>query len=312
MGDPTIQSADDPPGQSVDHGDGQSAGDPAGGTKGQQGAQANGDPGNQPAGHPSSRKKRHVSTWVAVVSAAAAILAAVIAAEQVSVARSQVNAANAQNMETQQEEVATLASQIGGLFEQEQNGTNQATGALTRPLGQSAAEASTFSAAIAQLAVDGQAGGALIQGLHNKGIVCIEDIEIARALAYAGDNFDAVTYYKDAVKAAPHDPTTSGTALQYMAVIYYTDHQPSVAHRQLMLAAKVFKGQRLETPYYVVNNVAEAYLVDASYQITISCRVASEDLKLTNQALGSYSPNPVVGTLLTQDKSAYNLRCKAS
>jgi outer membrane murein-binding lipoprotein Lpp len=312
MGDTTTQSADDPAGQPADHLDDQSADDPVDDPKGQLGDQANGHPGNLPAGHPSNRKKRHVSTWVAVASAVAAILAAVIAALQVDVGRSQVNAANTQNIETQQEELATLAAQIGGLFEQEQTGTNQATGALTRPPAQSAAEASTLNAAIAQLTVDGQAGGALIHSLHNKGIVGIEDIEIARALAYAGDNSDAVVYYKDAVNAIPHSPTTSGTALQYMAVIYYTNRQFSVAHRQLTLAAKVFKGQRLEPPDYVVNNVAEAYLVDASYQVTVSCRVAFADLQLTHQALGGYQPNTVVGTLLAQDASAYDSKCKAS
>ena len=97
-----------------------------------------------------------------------------------------------------------------------------------------------------------------------------------------------------------------------MAVLYYNDRQPSVAHRKLMLAARVFKSQRLEPPDYVVNNVAEAYLVDASYQITISCRAALEDIQLAHRALGNYPPNTVVGALLAQDTSNYDSTCGAS
>jgi tetratricopeptide (TPR) repeat protein len=231
---------------------------------------------DQPTGEPGKKKKkkkknRPVSTWIAVFSAATAIAAAVISGLQ-------VNLASREHAQAESQQLVRLTTLIAGQF-----------ATLTD---------SNVTTVIADLTVEGQAGAELIRDLHGDGVTGTEYVQVARALEKPGYTAEAITYYKEAVNVSRHDVLTRGEALRWLGGAYYSLHRPELAHQAYMQAAKIFSGPVVMPPDYKANNIAQAYLLDADYQIGFSCRTAHAELKHAQQVIAPSDENPVVKSLM--------------
>lgn len=253
------------------------------------------------------KKKWHVATWIALASAATAIVAAWISANQ-------INVAAAQNTEAEQEQLVTLTTTIAQQLAQgqasgNQSAANQGLATLLGPLEQVQAGSGASPAVIAELTADGQAAAVLINSLHGKGVAGIEYVEVANALAAGGDMAQAIIFYNDAVNAPPGDVVTRANALRNEAGVYYSLGRDLIAHQDMMLAARLFTGHVVLTQSLIESSIAQAYLADSYYQISIrGCRVAGTDLQAALDAVGELGPNfPDDATLeafVLQDETA--------
>jgi len=139
-----------------------------------------------------------------LASAGAAIVAAGVSAFQVSIAKQQ-------NAVAEQEQLVSLTASIAQQLAQQQTTVTQAAGNLTGAA-RTAAESNATLGLVATLTVEGQAAAVLISSLHGDGVAGIEYVQVARALASSGDTGQAITFYKDAVDAPPHDAVTRANA----------------------------------------------------------------------------------------------------
>jgi tetratricopeptide (TPR) repeat protein len=233
-------------------------------------------PANQPTDHPAKNKKLNAATLIALASAATAIAAVGISLQQADIA-------DRQNTAAEQQQLVNLTTHVAEQFAQEQ------TAAIT-----------------ANLEVEGQEGAVLIDDLHGKGVASVEYIQVARALENVGHGTDAIKYYKAAVNALPHDAETRASALRYLATIYYNLGQPVIAHRYAMRAVTTFNGHQVEPAWYEHNSIAQAYLLDASYQIDIKggCPMAARDKAAAQNVIGSYGKTALVQSLMADLKDA--------
>lgn len=266
-------------------------------------------PGSQQADQPATKKKqRHASTWIALASAATAIVAAGISFYQ-------VNVASKQNTVAEQEQLVTLTGTIAQTLAQEQTTINQAGGNLTGAA-RTTAEAEAQLAVITQLEVQGQAAAVLISDLHGAGVAGIEYVQVARALDAAGDTGQAITFYTDAVNAPPYDVVTRANALRNQGALYYSLGQDAPGHRDYLKAASLYKGNVQMTQALKDNSIAQAYLVDAGYQLVIrGCHLATTDFKAAVRALapiGTSGENTAVQALIAIDTAAYKSKCAST
>ena len=137
----------------------------------------------------------------------------------------------------------------------------------------------------------------------------IEYVEVANALGAGGDMAQAITFYDDAVNAPPGDVVTRANALRNEAAIYYSLGQNATAHQDMMDAARLFTGHVVLAQSLIERSIAQAYLADTYYQISIKgCRVAIADVQAAAQALaglGLNSPSDASLVALTaQDVTA--------
>lgn len=248
----------------------------------------------------------HLATWLALASAVTAVVAAGISARQ-------VNVAAAQNTVAEQEQLVALTTTIAQQLAQEQASGNQsaASQGLTTLLGplQVQADSSASPVVVAELTADGQAAAVLISSLHGTGVAGIEYVEVANALAAGGDMTQAITFYNDAFNAPPGDVVTRANALRNEAAIYYSLGKNATAHQDMMDAARLFTGHVVLAQSLIERSIAQAYLADTYYQISIKgCRVAIADVRAAAQALarlGLNSPNDASLVALTaQDTTA--------
>jgi hypothetical protein len=199
----------------------------------------------------------------------------------------------------EQEQLVKLTTAIAGQIAQEQTTTSQATGNLSR--------SARSDALVAKLMVEGQAGIVLIDDLANKdkGVAGYEYIEVAQALAIGGDKAGAIEMYKAALKAQPSTAVTRATALRYMGVLYYGIDQHWIGHPTMMRAARVFSKPPLGARSYIVNAIAQAYVMDAWYQLDLrspGCSTARADVQAAQKALGSYAESPSVQAWMHSDE----------
>jgi hypothetical protein len=264
-------------------------------------------PANQPAKKKNKKKKKKkkkdFATSAAVAAAAAAIITVGISWWQGHVASRSFIVTQQGQIADEKKQLVDLTTAIAGLFAKQANPVNKAKGdyGLSEEL-------------TAQLTVAGQAGAEIIDDLNNKGVAGYEDIEVAQALAYSNDKADAITYYSYALKARPHNAVTRATALRYRAFLYYGLNQPTRAHRDMMGAASAFHEHLLETPSYIANAVAQAYAVDAYYQLTSfkDCAIALSDIKAARGALGSYDADSLVQEYMHDDSLWLETQCGRS
>jgi tetratricopeptide (TPR) repeat protein len=245
------------------------------------------------------KKDKHTSTWVAVVSALAAIAALVISGWQ-------VHLASKQNTVAEQEQLLKLTTDIAEQLAQEQTTTNQVTAANGTALSDKL---------VSNLMVEGQAGTVLIDDLKDSGVAAFEYIEVARALFYGGNAARAITYYQAALEAPPRNAVTRASALRYLGILYYQVDQPRIGHQTLMRAAKVFSEERLvANRSYIVNSIAQAYVVDAYHQLAPykGCSTARDDMRAARKAMGSYAPSSLVGWFTNSVGKAYQAKCSGS
>lgn len=251
------------------------------------------EPTNEPAKKKKKKKKKHTATWIAVISALAATAAVAISAWQ-------VRLASQQNAVTEQDHLVQLTTNIA-----EQIAQGQATPGGT----------ALSDEIVTKLTVEGQAGSVLIDELKDNGVAAYEYIEVAQALAYGGNAADAITDYKAALKAPPHDPWTRASALRFMGILYYQIDQPMIGHQTLVRAAKVFsEGRPLNSRSYIDNIIAQAYVVDAYHQLTPykGCSTAQDDMQAAQKAIGSYPPSGNVQYFANAAKKAYQTKCTGS
>jgi uncharacterized protein DUF4189 len=253
------------------------------------------------------KRKWHVATWLALASAATAIVAAGISADQ-------VNVAAAQNTVAEQEQLVTITTTIAQQLAQGQapgiqSAASQGLATLLGPLVQVQAESDASQVVIAELTADGQAAAVLINGLHGEGIAGIEYVEVANALAAGGDMAQALTFYNDAVSAPPGDVVTRANALRNEASVYYSLGQNGLAHQDMMQAARLFAGHVVLTQSLIERSIAQAYLADSYYQISIQgCGLAVADLQAALGAVKQLGPNssvdPTLQALADHDETA--------
>jgi hypothetical protein len=265
---------------------------------------ATGDPANQPRDHPPN-EKRGVPTWIALASAGTAIVAAVIAGFQ-------VNQSGRQNTEAAQAQLVSLTTTISQQLTAIDTGTSTPVGASTKAGASTglSTSAATDQGNVAQLTVEGQAGAVLIGDLNGNGVASIEYVEVGRALEYEGDTADAITYYKDALSAPPHDASTRAEALRFLGWAYYTLGQNVIAHQYMIRATKTFRGHPLETGSYLANTIAQGYLEDADWQIYIHhCPIGSADFSAVRRVMGPYRENVVNQNFFTTDTKEFISKC---
>jgi tetratricopeptide (TPR) repeat protein len=245
-------------------------------------------PPEKPAPH--KKKKWHIATWLALASAATAIVAAVISANQ-------VNVAAAQNAVAEQEQLLTLTTTIASQLAQgqaagSQSATNPGLATLLGPLVQVQDDPGASQAVIPALTADGQAAAVIINSLGGEGVAGIEYVEVANALAAAGDLAQALTFYKDAVNAPPGDVVTRANALRNEAGVYYSLGQNTTAHQDMMEAAKLFTGHLVLAQSLIESSIAQAYLADSYYQIQArDCQVALADVEAAADPVEQISPS---------------------
>jgi tetratricopeptide (TPR) repeat protein len=271
-------------------------------------SQPTGHPASQQKNHPAKKKKRHVATWIALASAGAAIVAAGVSAFQVSVA-------SQQNAVAEQEQLVSLTASIAQQLAQQQTTVTQAAGNLTGAA-RAAAESNATLGLVATLTVEGQAAAVLINSLHGDGVAGIEYVQVARALASSGDTGQAITFYKDAVDAPPHDVVTRANALRNEAALYYGLGQNVIAHQDMIRAATIYRGHVELTKSLIDNSIAQAYLGDAEFQLLIKgCHIAAADLAAALHAVAPLGPggsSTTVQALQAAATVSYQSKCASN
>jgi tetratricopeptide (TPR) repeat protein len=229
--------------------------------------------------------------WIALGSAAGAIAAAVVAIFQVHVA-------SAQNAAAEQQELLTLTTSIAQQFAQQQATINAAAGSLTGTARTTAI--SNASVGIEnQLLADGQAAQALITKLNGNGVVGVEYVQVAKALAAGDDTAQAIKYYNDALSAPPYSAVTRADSLRNEGNLYYSLGQPATGHQYMMRAVAVYNGHHELTPYNIDNSIAQSYLYDAQHQLSIKgCKIAAADLAGAEKALAQAGGHTTTNSML--------------
>jgi hypothetical protein len=236
-----------------------------------------------------------------------AIIAAYISGSSVKVAESQ-------NVAADQQQLVSITIAIEQAFSGQRLAEEQAGANLTGTA-KSAAIADADLAIVTETAADAEAAATIINHLHGNGVAGIEYVTVARALANYGNTPLAITYFNDAINASLNDVPVRADALRYEAGLYYSLGQSALGHQDLISAAQVYNGQLEINKGLKGNSIAQAYLVDAGYQITIGgCRVAASDLLDAEHSLtplGVGGANLTVQTLTSADVTAYHKRCNA-
>jgi hypothetical protein len=219
------------------------------------------------------QRRRHIDV-IALATAIGALVAAGYAGYSVHVA-SQANLAS------EQQQLLTLTTNIGEQFAGEQAALNKAAAGLTgAQRTQALADENTGLAG--QITAEGEAAQVLIGTLHGNGVADIEYIEVARALADAGDTGAALNYYQDAVTAPPHDVVTIASALRNAGGLEFSLGHIRTGHQDMMRAVAVFRGhQGSISKYNLANDMAQGYYADADYQYTDTppgCAAANADM----------------------------------
>lgn len=250
-------------------------------------------PPDEPTSHPrKKKKKRHVSTWIALASAATAIVAAAISGYQVHIA-------DKQNTQAEQTQLVTLTALIAQQFA-------TANSART-PL-----SAWQVAAGVERVSVYGQEGSVLIHDLKGIGVASMEYIEVGRALDDSGATAEAIPYYKDALTAPPYVPYSRATAMRYLGAIYYGLGSNVIAHQYMMQATKVYRGHPLAYKSTVANVIAQGYAEDAYWQGYLNCRIAAADMEAARRAIAPYSTATIIQSWLNSDEAVYKSKCNGS
>lgn len=228
------------------------------------------------------RARRRRIDIIALATALGGVVAAVYAGWSVHVA-------GQANLASEQQQLLTLATNIGEQFATQQSALNQATKGLTGSQ-KIIAQVDQSTGLAAQLSAEGQAAQVLIGTLHGNGVAGIEYIDVGRALENAGDNRAALAYYNDAVTAPPRDVVTIGTALRDAGYLEYSLGLTRAGHQDMMRAVAVFRGRQLYIPKYALaNDIAQGYYGDADEELTSStppgCAAASADMAAGNRVL---------------------------
>ena len=240
----------------------------------QDGAEGQQSPQNgKITGASSSGRRLHIDV-IALTTAIGGLLAAGYAAYSVHVA-SQANLA------AEQQQLLTLTTNIGVQFAGQQAALNKAAAGLTgAQRTQALADENTGLAG--QITAEGEAAQVLIGTLHGNGVADIEYIEVGRALADAGDTAAALTYYKDAVSAPPHDVVTIASALRNAGSLEFSLGNIRTGHQDMMHAVAVFRGHQVSVSKYdLANDMAQGYYGDAEYQYNDTppgCAAANADM----------------------------------
>lgn len=221
----------------------------------------------------SSRRRRHIDV-IALATAIGGLVAAGYAGWSVHVA-------SEANMASEQQQLLTLTTNIAEQFAGQQTALNQATAGLTgSQRTQALADENTGLAA--QITAEGEAAQVLIGTLHGNGVADIEYIQVARALADAGDTGAALIYYQDAVTAPPRDVVTIASALRNAGGLEFSLGHIRAGHHDMMRAVTVFRGhQGSVSKYDLANDMAQGYYGDADYQYTDTppgCAAANADM----------------------------------
>jgi tetratricopeptide (TPR) repeat protein len=254
---------------------------------------------------PPEKKKWHAATWIALASAVTAIAAAGISFNQ-------VNIAAEQNTVAEQTQLIALTTTITSQLAQGQTSGNQPA---ANSLEQVTGKANAVQAVVAELSAEGQAAAVLINSLHGNGVAGIEYVQAARALQAGGETAQAITFYKAAIAVSPGDVGTRGDAWRFMAALYYSLGQNVIGHRDMMTAARIFRGHVELTHTLKEESIAQAYLGDAYYQLlNDSCHLAITDLEAALQAvkasgLKTSSADPTLFALVDQDSAAAHTKC---
>jgi tetratricopeptide (TPR) repeat protein len=127
-----------------------------------------------------------------------------------------------------------------------------------------------------------------------------------------GDIRRAIKYYDHALRTLPRDVPTRATALRYRGNLYYKLDQPERGHKDLKRAAEIFGEHPRVSQYYKATTVAQAYLMDAYWQISIKgkgCSVALEDITKAQGAMGPYAQTPAIKSLAKKDAHKYESEC---
>jgi tetratricopeptide (TPR) repeat protein len=193
----------------------------------------------------------------------------------------------------QQDQLVKLTTAIAGQMAREQTASILATGKLTGAARSSAA--SNAIADITKLTVEGQAAAVLIDVVGDKRVTGMEYIEVAQALEVGGDIRRAIKYYDHALRTLPRDVPTRATALRYRGNLYYKLDQPERGHKDLKRAAEIFGEHPRVSQYYKATTVAQAYLMDAYWQISIKgkgCSVAPGGHNKSTGSHGALCANP--------------------
>jgi predicted nucleic acid-binding protein len=258
----------------------------------------------------SAKKKRWkrwtASTWAAIAAAGVSLVALGFSAHY----------SSAQNTLTKQGQIADerdrlldITASIAQQLAQEQAATSRA-GATTSHTGVAATTENT-----AILAVEAEASKPLIADLKGSHIVtAYEYIQVAQALEISGDRAGAFLMYKQAIASSYSNAVERSTALRYLGAFYYKLAMPTLGHQYLMRAAEAFKSALLADPYYKANSIAQAYLMDAYYQLTIpkGCSTAQHDMRSARRVRGLYAPTAAVQSYENVLKEAFQARCSGS
>jgi hypothetical protein len=221
-------------------------------------------------------------------------------------AHGQIQAANEQKVVAQQQELLILVVDI----EQEPAAETRATahlsgGLLTNVQVQFQDELTSYA----------QAAQLIIGGMPGKDVSGFAYVQVGKALAASGNNFQALSDFQAAAKPS-NTPDTRAAALRNAARVNYALGQDGLGHQEELAAVHAFARHPDLTTTDTDNNVAQSYLVDASYQIALGdCQTALADQQDARQALRNlpdHRHNEATENrdLTTEDQASYRKRCQ--
>jgi hypothetical protein len=243
-------------------------------------------------------KRWTASTWAAIAAAGVSLVALGFSAHY----------SSAQNTLTKQAQVAAERDRLLDI-------TASIAQQLAREQGATGTAVAATAENIAILAVEAEASKPLIADLNGRnGVTAYEYIQVAQALEISGDRPGAFLMYKHALTSPYSNAVERSTALRYLGVFYYKLAEPTIGHQYLIRAAKAFKSAFLADPYNTANSIAQAYLLDAYYQLTISkgCSTARDDMSSARRVTGSYGRTSVVQSYENAVKKAFQTMCSGS
>jgi hypothetical protein len=221
-------------------------------------------------------------------------------------AHGQIAAADEQKVVAQQQELLTLVVDI----EQEPAAEQRATAPLKgTPLLDTQVQ---FQDELTSYA---QAAQLIIGNLASQEVSGFEYVQVGKALAASGSNFQALKYFQRAAAAHGATPDTRAAALRNEAGVRYSLHVTGLAHQENIQAVQVFAHYPDLTRTDADNNMAQSYLDDASSEIAAgNCQLALADQQGAARVLGTLPDRnrteATVNRVLTSDDAAsYQKRC---
>jgi hypothetical protein len=270
------------------------------------------DAGNAPDGdQPRTRWQRTVG-WLqqnagnVVLPALTVLVTAVAGTFAALYAHGQIAAADEQKVAAQQQELLTVVVDIEQEPAAEKRATAPLKGTLLLDTQVQFQDELTSYAEAAQL---------IIGNLAPQQVSSFEYVQVGKALAGTGSNFQALRYFGRAVTAHGATPDSRAAALRNEAGLRYSLGETGLGHQENMQAVRAFSRYPDLSRTDAGNNMAQSYLVDAPAEVAAhNCPIALADRVAAARVLGTLPDRKHTEATLNQvltmeDATSYRKSC---